>query len=47
VVASKEIGIEENADKTKYMITSREQNIVRSHSVKIDNSSIGRVEEFK
>jgi hypothetical protein len=36
-----------NADKTKYMIMSRDQNVGRSHSVKIDSSSIGRVEEFK
>jgi hypothetical protein len=34
-------------DKTKYMIMSRDQNTGRSHSVKIDNSSTERVEEFK
>ena len=47
VVATKEIGLEVNADKTKYMIMSRDQNAGRSHSMKIDNSSIKRVEEFK
>jgi hypothetical protein len=47
VVATKEIGLEVNADKNKYMIMSRNQNVGRSPSVKIDNSSIGRVEEFK
>ena len=47
VVATKEIGIEVNADKTKYMIMSRDQNAGRSHSMKIDNSSTERVEEFK
>jgi hypothetical protein len=47
VVASKEIGLEVYADKTKYMIMSRDQSVRRSHSVKIDNSSIGREEEFK
>ena len=31
----------------KYMIISRDQNAGRSHSMKIDNSSIERVEEFK
>ena len=36
-----------NADKTKYMIMSRDQNAGRSHSMKTDNSSIERVEEFK
>jgi len=46
-VATKEIGLEINADKTKYMIMSREQNAGRSHIMKIDNSSIERVEEFK
>ena len=40
VVATKEIGLEENADKTKYMIMSRDQNAGRSYSMKIDNSSI-------
>ena len=47
VVATKEIGLEINADKTKYMIMYQDQNAGRSHSVKIDNSSIERVEEFK
>jgi len=41
------IGLEVNADKTKYVIMSRDQNAGRSHSMKIDNSSIERVEEFK
>ena len=31
----------------KYMIMSRDQNTGRSHSMKIDNRSIERVEEFK
>ena len=47
VVATKEIGLEVNADKTKYMIVSRDQNAGRSHSMKTDNSCIERVEEFK
>jgi len=47
VVATKETGLEVNADKSKYMIMSRDQNAGRSHSMKIDNSSIERVEEFK
>jgi len=38
VVASKEIGLEVNVEKSKYMVTSREQNAWRSHNV---------VEEFK
>ena len=34
-------------DKIKYMIMSRDQNAGRSHSMKIDNSYIERVEDFK
>jgi hypothetical protein len=41
------IGLEVNADKTKYMIMSWDQNAGRSHSIKIHNSSTERVEEFK
>jgi hypothetical protein len=44
VVATKEIELEVNADKTKYMVMSRERNTGRGYSVKIDNSSIERVE---
>jgi len=39
IVASKEIGLEVNADKTKYMVTSRDQIAGQSHSMKIENSS--------
>ena len=46
-MVSKESGLEVNADKTKYMVMSRDQNIGRSHSVKNDNSFFERVEEFK
>ena len=34
-------------DKTKYMIMSRDKNAGRSYSMKTDNSSIERVEQFK
>ena len=47
VASSKEIGLEVNAGKTKYMVMSRDQNAERIHSMKMDNSSIERVEEFK
>jgi hypothetical protein len=46
-VASKGIGLDVNADKTKYMVTSRDQHAGRSHSMKLDNNSFERVEEFK
>ena len=39
VVASTEIGLEVNADKTKYIIMPRDQIAGRSHGMKIDNSS--------
>ena len=46
VVATKEIGLEVNADKTRYMVMSRDRNAGRGHSVKTDNTSTERVEEF-
>ena len=36
-----------NADKTKYMVMSRNQDPERSHNIKIDISFFERVEEFK
>ena len=47
VVANKEIGLEVSADKTKYMVMSRDQNTGRSQNMKTDNRSFGSVEEFK
>ena len=46
VTASKETGLEVNADKTKYIITSRDQNAGRSHIIKTDNRSFESVEQF-
>ena len=39
VVASKENGLEVNADKTNYLVMSRDQDAGRSHSMKTGNSS--------
>ena len=47
IAVTREIGLEVNADKTKYMVMSRDQNAGRIHSVKIDNCTFGRVEDFK
>jgi len=47
VVASKETVLEVNAGKTKYMVISRDQNAGQIQSVKTDNSSFERVEEFR
>jgi hypothetical protein len=46
-VAGKEIGLEVSADKTKYMVISRDQDAGRSQHIKTDNSSFERVEQFK
>jgi hypothetical protein len=45
VIASKVTGLEGNADKTKYMIMSRDQNA--GHNIKIVDSSFERVEQLK
>ncbi|KAJ4428772.1 hypothetical protein ANN_25765 [Periplaneta americana] len=45
--ASKEIGLEVNPEKTKYMIMSRDENIVRNGNIKIGNLSFAEVEKFK
>jgi hypothetical protein len=46
VVASKEIGLDVCADKTKYMVMSRDQHAGRTRSMETDNNSFERVEEF-
>ncbi|KAJ4452350.1 hypothetical protein ANN_03883 [Periplaneta americana] len=47
VEASKAIGLEVNPEKTKYMIMSRDQNIVRNETIKIGDLSFEEVEKFK
>ena len=44
VAATREIGLEVIADKTKYMAMSRDQNAGRIHNVRTDNSTFERVE---
>ena len=44
VVASRVIRLVVNVDKTKYLIISRDQNAGQSHNIKVDYSSIERVE---
>jgi hypothetical protein len=46
VVVSK-IGLEVNAEKSKYMVMSRDQNAGQNHSIKTDNKSFERVEQFR
>ena len=47
VAATREIGLEVSANKTKYMVISRDQNAGRIQGVRIDNITFERVEEFK
>jgi hypothetical protein len=45
VILGKEIGLEVNAEKTKYMVMSRNQNAGHNHNINIDNKSLERVED--
>jgi len=47
VAATTEIGLEVSADKTKYMVMSRDQNAGQNNRVRIDNNTFERVEVFK
>jgi len=47
VAATREIGMEVRADKTKHMVMSRDQNAGRIQSVRNDNSTFERVEDFQ
>jgi hypothetical protein len=47
VAANKETGLEVNADKTKCMVISRDQNAGRSHNIKIVTSSFESAEQLK
>jgi hypothetical protein len=44
---SKETCLEVNAEKTKYVVMSREQNAGKSGNIKIGNKSFETVEQFK
>ena len=47
VDASKEIGLEINENKTKYMVMTRDQNARRNHNIKFENESLEMVEKFR
>ena len=47
VAAIRKIVLEVSGDKNKYMVMSRDQNAGRIQSVRTDNSTFERVEEFK
>jgi len=46
VAATREVGLEVNADITKYMVMFRDQNAGRIHSVRVDNIIFDRVEKL-
>ena len=46
VAASRETALEVSANKTKYVVMSRDQNAGRIHSVRLDKSTFERVEKF-
>jgi hypothetical protein len=45
--ASKEVGLEVNVEKTKYMLVSRDQNAGQNRDIKIGNRSFENVSQFK
>ena len=47
IKATKDIGLEVNSEKTKYMITSCHQNVIQNQSIVIGNLSFENVEKFK
>jgi hypothetical protein len=47
LIASKEIGLEVNAEKTKYMVMSRDQNAGQKGYIQTGNESFEAVEQFK
>jgi len=47
VVVSKEIGLEVDVDRTKYMVMSLDQNAGGSHNIKINHKPFERAEQFK
>jgi hypothetical protein len=45
-VAGNDVGLDVNADKTKYMVMSREQKAGRCYNVKTDSRPFERVEKL-
>jgi hypothetical protein len=45
--SNREVGLEVNAEKTKYMLLSHQQNAGQSHDIMIANRSFGNVAQFK
>jgi hypothetical protein len=47
VDASKEVGLETDAEKTNYMLLSRHQNAGHNHNIRISNRSLENIAQFK
>ena len=47
IKSSKDIGLEVNSEKTKYMIISRHQNVIENLNIVIGNLSFENVEKFR
>jgi hypothetical protein len=45
VIASKETGLEVNAEKTMYIVTSRNHNAGHNHNIETDNNSFETLEQ--
>jgi hypothetical protein len=45
--ASKDVGLEINVEKTKYMLLSRHQNVGQNGDIKIANRSFANMSQFK
>jgi hypothetical protein len=45
--ASKEVGLEINIEKTKYMLLSRRQNLGQNRDIKLANRSFENVSQFR
>jgi hypothetical protein len=45
--ASKEVGLEVNTEKTKYMLLSRHQNAGKNHDIKISNRCFENMSQFR
>jgi predicted esterase YcpF (UPF0227 family) len=47
IVASQEVGLEVNTEKTKYMLLSHHQNAGQNHNIKIANKYFENVAQFR
>ena len=47
IKASKDIGLEVNSEETKYMITTRQPNVIQNQNIVIGNLSFENIEKFR